>query len=493
MSVARQGALVFGAEVLSRGIRFGALWALALLLGAEDLGRYAVVVAVVAVVGGLAPLGLDVATMYFVAKARGAADLGRVAGVVRRVAPWSGVGALVATGVLALVALAPGVPAADDVGWAVPVVGVWGVLLVLVGILRGLGDMRAQAVSFQIVLPVGIGIGAVVGAATVGLSGALAGWGLGVAVACLVAAVQVARRVDLGHPKPTTPPAGEVVRFAAPQALETTAYRATEWVDLLVLAALIGGPEVGAYRVALALALVSRMPAMAANTVLSPRIAAELSAGRTRELEVELRRATWWLAVCGAPVVAVLVIAPDLPLALFADDFAVGSAVAVLCVGQLVDVVVLPTARLVPMSGRSAHNLALHLVVLAVNLVLDLLWIPEHGALGAAAATSVSLVVGAVLFMGASVRLTGVRGWDLRTVLFLCVVLAGSGVAAWWAADLSMAARVGVAAGSAAVCVLLALGGTRRDDVEFIRGASRHADRHQGSEPSQGTDHPGAA
>lgn len=430
----RQGAVVLAADLTGRALRLATLWCLTEALGVEGYGRYAAVVGVFAIVGGLAPIGTDIAATLFIARAEQRPE--RVTGVLRAIAPWTLLGGMLTTLALASARWWPTVgdlPSAD-IARLGPIALGWALLLTSVGALRGLGAMRAQALSYQLVLPAAILVGAGGGALLGDVWSALAGWGAAVLLASAVALAQVMRRVApaLRIGAADGPTTGQLLRFALPQSLETTLYRATEWVDVLLLAALASTEEAGVFRIALAIVLIARLPSAAAATVLSPRIAAHAHAGRRDELRRELDVSTRWLAFTTAPPLVALVLWPTPLLQALSLPPEAGLLVGLLAVGQLIDAVFVPVARVVPMSGYAGLNMIIHGAVLCANTLLDVWWIPGMGALGAAAATSVALALGA-LAAGATARsIIGTTGIGPSTAGYLAAVVGLCGMLRLW-------------------------------------------------------------
>lgn len=399
--------VVFLAALVDRGLRFGLTWLLSTALGAAAFGIYVSAVTVLGLVTAVSPLGMDGAAVYFGARQRQAGDHGAWKGTVLATL---GVGTLAGLAMaLAVVGLASGGPLpgrAPALAAALvhlsPAVPAWALLLACVGLLRARHDMRASALSFQILLPLALLAGAAFGLwRGGGLPSVLDAWVFASVIAAVVAFVQVLRREAALLRDPMTPARAELRRLlghALPQSIEKPLFLLTHWTDLLVLTWLATAAEVGVYKIASSLALLCMVPVGAVGTAVSPLIAERFEGGDRDDLVSLLRVASRTLVLLLTPVVAGVVLVPELPLALFADEYAAGvDVLRVLALGQLPFAAAIPCIRAVPMSGRAWTNLADQVAVVVLNLVLNAVLVPEHGALGAAVATACTLAAWALL------------------------------------------------------------------------------------------------
>ena len=445
-ALARGGGIVLAAGVADRGIRLATTWFLSGALGVSLFGTYASVVTILLVVSAVAPLGMDVAVVYFGARYRVAGRLDRLKGVLL-------VGALTAvvTGLTMSLAtwwiaswLVPSRPAlAAGLTTVAAGVAIWAVLLFAVGILRSLKDMRAQALSFQLVLPAATLFGAVIAVKLgFGVQGALVALVAAGGLAAAVAIAQVWRRVGsllIDRAVTARVEMGKLFAWSLPQSLESTLFRMHQWTDLLMLTWLATAMDVGLYRVAVSLALLGQLPTMAVVTMFNPMVAELVQGDQRKRLDALLKTLTRWLVAAVVPIFATVALLPDLLLALFDEAYVGGTRpLRVLIAGQAVFVVVAPTLRLIPMSGRAALNLFNHVAVVALNVGLNALLIPRWGVMGAAAATTLTLWTWS-LAIGIQARwLVGSFPFDRRSGLLvacgIAVVAGGTQIPADWAA-----------------------------------------------------------
>ena len=371
---------------------------LARALGRSDLGIYAQAFAVLSLLQMVAMGGLHTGTMRFVAVNRasgsreavfGTAVLGLGGGLALSAAlaaglwtaaPWMAETMFSEpglTGPLRAVALA--LPAATFSGIAL-------------GATQGFKTMRASATIGLILEP------ALRLALTIGLL--LAGWGLRGAMAAVVtsnyvAAVLAARALRrlLGERPPVTVyEPRKLFAFSSVSWLGSLANSGLVWTDTVILGIYLESSQVGVYSVATRLVVLASLVQTAINSALGPRIADLYQRGERPAMERAYRAAANWTVRLALPAFALLVIFPEELLSLFGRGFrAAGAVTALLALGKLVDAATGPCALMLNMSGRPLLNTANNLVVLALNIGLNVLLVPEYGLIGAAAAWTVSL------------------------------------------------------------------------------------------------------
>jgi O-antigen/teichoic acid export membrane protein len=168
-------------------------------------------------------------------------------------------------------------------------------------------------------------------------------------------------------------------------------------LDFLLLAALAGPAVVGVYAIASKFAELMRLGPTALNYVLYPRFARIGRAAAAREAPRITRIATL-LTLAGTPVMVVLTYVA-LPL-LYGTEFR--GAVLPGCIilgGLAVEGAAAVSSAYLCGTERPGRNTGAMAAGLVVTVVLDVLLIPSHGAVGAAVASGAAyLTTTAVLF-----------------------------------------------------------------------------------------------
>ena len=172
-------------------------------------------------------------------------------------------------------------------------------------------------------------------------------------------------------------------------------------MGVLILGALDQHAEAGAFRIAQRASQLAILPVSIINLILAPRIANAYQNGDTAELQ---RLATRAGRGC------LLVALPSLPLFWFFGELLIdvifgesyisstANALFVLVAGQAIGLVFGSVWTLMMMTGHERRAMNGLMLAVVVQLILCMLLAPAHGALGAAVATSISLVLWRCIF-----------------------------------------------------------------------------------------------
>ncbi len=169
--------------------------------------------------------------------------------------------------------------------------------------------------------------------------------------------------------------------------------------DILMLALFTTNEEVGIYRVAAQGAGLVAFTLTVVNMVIAPQISHQYHDGNMANLQ---RMVTWSsraILITSLPVATAFIFfgAPILSV-LFGVEYAAGStALAILCLGQLVNVATGSVGYLLNMTGYEKDTVRVVMVTVFVNIVLNLALIPLFGIEGAASATALSLATRNIL------------------------------------------------------------------------------------------------
>lgn len=384
--------------------------------GAATVGSYALLRMLSGVLGVVAVLGLPGSMAYFLAG--------------RRPGPrsWPTYAALSAggalLGTLLWVALSPVLAhwffprdTTLVIAIAALTVGTQLVLTVAKNVLQGLHDnhgadtvIAAEEVAFLPVYAVaawGLGLGGTA-AVIVGLAGA--DLVVGAAAWWRVGRLLGWRRLGFArHPhgwwgRPDPRLAREVASYGARGQVGGLMTLVNLRLDFAILGALAGPAVLGVYAVASKFAELLRLPGTAVTWVLYPRFAA----GSGDEVSRHARRLVRpvLLATAAAAIPVALLVAPVTHL-LYGAEFvdAIGQA-RVLLVGMLLAGGAGVASGFLFGRGRPGLNSLAMAVGLVLTVVLDVLLIPRHGAMGAAVASTISYLVTDLLLIVLMLRLS---------------------------------------------------------------------------------------
>jgi len=189
------------------------------------------------------------------------------------------------------------------------------------------------------------------------------------------------------------------------------------WTDVLSMGVLANSEEVGIYGACARIAVI----AMIAHESLGPVFIARLSDLFTAEDWPGIRHAyqltarwamwpglvlAWSFGIWGGEV-----------LGMFGPAFRSGAGVlAVLCIGKGVAASSGLSGRMLGITGHARLNLVNMGLLVGGNLALNILWIPQYGGLGAAAATSLSVILVRALQVTEVRLLFGFLPWNRRSL-----------------------------------------------------------------------------
>jgi O-antigen/teichoic acid export membrane protein len=170
------------------------------------------------------------------------------------------------------------------------------------------------------------------------------------------------------------------------------------WTDTIMLAYFTTAQDVGIYSAAQRTALLGSIVIVSFVSIFSPIISDLYNKGKTGSLNSYLKAVTKWIFTLCFPVYLILIYSSRSILSLFGKPFIQGSAsLIILCAGWIVYSSASLSGQMIVMTGRQKLQLINMIGILTVNIVLNLILIPKFQIQGAAAATSISLVLFSIL------------------------------------------------------------------------------------------------
>lgn len=380
---------------------------LARLLGAEGKGVYAVATLVPSLVLTFANFGVGPATAYHVAQGRFPQREILGTGFVTSVAI-----SVLATAVACLVVLFLGRQMFPDVHREILLLGLAAVpLAFLTDFFRSflLGAQRFGAynvtgiLSSLFFLPL---LFLALRAATGGVVGALLAGVLAAFLTVVVLLITTARTARGFAARPSAAFLRHASPYGAQAYLGGLLDLLNSRVDVFIVNASLGVTAVGFYSVGVGLAEQLWLLSFSASTVLFPRIAAETDSARRGELTPFVARTVLWTSTLGA--VALFALSQWLVGLLYSNAFL--PAVAPLR-ALLPGIVTFSVARVLANDlagrGRIMLNNYAGVVTVTSNVVLNLLWVPRFGIVGAAWASTVSYTATFLIQVVMYCRLSG--------------------------------------------------------------------------------------
>ncbi len=255
----------------------------------------------------------------------------------------------------------------------------------------------------------------------------------------------------------------ELLYFSIPASLAGMLGAYLVWVDRLILGYFRPSAEVGVYHAVSQFSVLFAVLLAAIGAIGAPMIARFHHRGEIERLRELYRVSTKWALYLSIPAFLVIFTGPrELLTILFGADYATGwLALVILAGGQLVNAGTGTVNALLVMTGHQKMWLLLSATTLAVNIILNVTFIPRWGLNGAALATAIALVI---LFAAGVVQIRVVLGtwpYDSRVVKGIVATgVAAAALAALRLGSVALSLPAGAFLVLTVIVAALAFGGT---------------------------------
>jgi O-antigen/teichoic acid export membrane protein len=229
--------------------------------------------------------------------------------------------------------------------------------------------------------------------ATAAAFGRAAGFGVGLAAALVLArrAIDSARRTpETGEDLVVSP--RRIMGYAGPLMLIDAAFRVFVSIDVLLIAAILGGgARIAAFGLPLRLTVLFEYPAAAVASAVAPRLTQRRSAGDVELLAQSMR----YLTIVQMLFIVPMIIWPEAIMhLLFGAKYAEAPEVLrALAPYVLLAGIAQLTTLTVNYLGEAWRRVPIAVVMLTVNVVVDIILLPRVGIVGGAIGTSAAYAV----------------------------------------------------------------------------------------------------
>ncbi|HDD24238.1 MAG TPA: flippase [Chloroflexi bacterium] len=398
---AKGGGIAFAGNLAVYAIRFVFGVTMARLLGADLLGMYSLSLTVVGVVGVLASLGLSAGMARYVSIAIGERNEMRLWETIQVGIVLPGlIGLLFAVGVFMLAGpLSIQFFERSDMV-AVLRLASWGIpLLSLLAVLEGIaqGFKRFEYIVYETVAMnlLKLLLSAALIWVGLGVMGAVAAHVIAQVVAVVLLIYFVHRLFPLNRPWGLARRrVREILRFTLPLYFSQLLRRFSGSIETLILGAIGVMSGVGIYATVLNLSSIGIMFHNALQKIAVPMISDLHHRGKTEQLQQVYRTTTKWGLTFNLPIFLIIAAFAGPLLAIFGDDFVAGATgLTILAFSTFFNASTGVCGSVITMTGHSRLTFVNSLIYLGVNVLLDLLFIPRWGVMGAAIAVTLSGVL----------------------------------------------------------------------------------------------------
>jgi len=309
---------------------------------------------------------------------------------------------------------------------------------------------RAIALPVVVAIAVGLGMGPV---------GVGAMWAASSAVALIFSVHAMRSRVNqaalrrgVDHAPVDAVIARDFWSFTAPRAVGQSAEVAVSWIDTVLVAALVSTTAAGIYASGTRYILPGVYAANALMQVTGPRISGLLAKGERAHASHLLKVVAGWQVTIMWPLYLLTALFPTPLLQVFGDEVtAAKGALVAISLAMLVTAPAGPVASVILMAGRSRQAMFNTLVLVAVNVGGNLLFVPTYGITAAGVTWGATILVAALLPGWQAARSLGVA--TLGRPAAVAVVTAGVTVGV-----VALAARLTLGDDAAGLLVASSLG-----------------------------------
>ena len=181
------------------------------------------------------------------------------------------------------------------------------------------------------------------------------------------------------------------------------------YTDTLMLGYLRTNSEVGIYNTAIPTAGLLLIPAVALFLNMISSMTSLYAKKKTKEFIQVYKASTKWVFMINFPLFLFFIAFPaSILIILFGREYALGAtSLIILAFGYLLySTITYPSATLLSMVEKTKSILYSQIIAAVINIILNLFLIVRYGMVGAAIATSISLIIGSVLFLAFAYKYT---------------------------------------------------------------------------------------
>ena len=187
---------------------------------------------------------------------------------------------------------------------------------------------------------------------------------------------------------------GTLMRVAFPMMLTASYSYILYWTDTIILGIYLSENEVGIYTVALRLATLLSIPLYAINSISASKFSECHARRDIAGFKEVINYSTSFIFWTTIPIGLVLVVFPSQIMGLFGNEISKGYIALILLIsGYFINAVSGPVGTILNMTGNQVEYQRAMLCAAVVNIILNILLIPQYGINGAAFASMFSMFI----------------------------------------------------------------------------------------------------
>ena len=186
----------------------------------------------------------------------------------------------------------------------------------------------------------------------------------------------------------------DLIKRGFPMLISGMLFLIMGWTDQFVLAIYVSEESIGHYHIALKIANLTTLALFSVNAITAPKMAHAYEMKEMKNLQSIVTNSANLVFIALIPVTIVIISFSDFFLGLFGESFTLAkSALIILICGQLVNSLSGSVMYLLQMTGNQVYSQYVLIVTAILNLVLNIILVPEYGMEGAAISTAISTAV----------------------------------------------------------------------------------------------------
>lgn len=186
----------------------------------------------------------------------------------------------------------------------------------------------------------------------------------------------------------------EIVRKSFPFLVVNGSSVIASNIDIMMIGWYIDTTSVGLYAVAMQIALLTSFFLQVSNSAISPKIAQMYSARKIKELSIMIKKSTLFLIIIGFCCLLFFSLLGDSILGIWGEQFKEAYIVLIiLSIGQFFNIGTGCAGYVLMMCGYEKIQQNISVVSILCNVVLNIVLIINYGIVGAAIATTITLIL----------------------------------------------------------------------------------------------------
>ncbi|WP_214480819.1 flippase [Bacillus sp. SM2101] len=209
----------------------------------------------------------------------------------------------------------------------------------------------------------------------------------------------------------------EILHISIPMYLTSAMSLILNWTDVVMLGVFQSTSAVGVYSIVLKLSLLISFSLSSINMIILPKFSELYWEGRKHDLIKIFRFSSRLIVWTSIPLLFIIILFAPALLGIFGDVYVEGVIpLIILCIGQCINACAGSVMQLLNMTGN--EKLARNAIVISAvtNVLGNLILIPFFGMIGAAVATSLSIIVREVMASIYAYKIFSFRTWYIPFV-----------------------------------------------------------------------------